>query len=210
MRGSAKVMQEVREADPGFEYICTSCSATRSVHCIQSRVRPPTANMLECASCKNLYHYICVYVRPPGTVVQRRGSEPLVREIRDADLSFSYRCAPCGVAKPKAPRPQAAVPKAAKKCRNTYEKCRTGACCHDCCEHFKNDAGVVAAGALESAVIIRKTAPPVATGTVAPGTGPHAATTIAAAGTGPHATPSATNYARGEEVFYPDANGVQC
>ena len=159
VRGSAKVMQEVREADPGFEYRCTSCSTAKSVHCIQSCKVPPTANMLECASCKNRYHYSCVYLRPPGTAVQQRGSERLVREIRDADPCFSYKCASCEVAKPKAPRPQAAVPKAAKKCGHTYERCRMGSCSHDCCGHFKEDAAVVAAAALESAAIIRKTAP---------------------------------------------------
>ena len=190
VRGSAKVMQEVREADPGFEYRCSSCSTAKSVHCILSCKVPPTANMLECASCKNRYHYSCVNLRPPGTAVQQRGSERLVREIRDADPCFSYECASCEVAKPKASRPQAAVPKAAKKCRHTHEKCRTGSCLHPCCEHFKKDAGVVAAAALESAAIIRKTA------TVAPATGPHA-------------TPSATNYARGQEVLYTDSNGVQ-
>ena len=71
-----------------------------------------------------------------------------------------------------------------------------GSCSHDCCGHFKEGAAVVAAAALEAAAIIRKTAPPVAAGPVAPGTGPHA-------------TPSATNYARGQEVLYTDANGEQ-
>ena len=164
VRGSVKVMQEVREADPGFEYRCTSCSTAKSVHCIQSCKVPPTANMLECASCKNRYHYRCVYLRSPATAVQQRGSERLVREIRDTDPCFLYKCASCEVAKPNAPRPQAPRPKAAKKCGRTYERCRMGSCRHVCCGHFKEGAAVVAAAALKSAVIIRKTAPPVAAG----------------------------------------------
>ena len=83
VRGSAKVMQAIREADPGFEYRCTSCSTAKSVHCIQSCKVPPTANMLECASCKKRYHYSCVYLRSPGTAVQQKGSE-----IRDAEPCF--------------------------------------------------------------------------------------------------------------------------
>ena len=153
VRGSAKVMQAVCEADPDFEYTCKSCSTANSVHCIPSCTRTPSNKMIECSDCKNRYHYRCVYFSPPGAAVkQQRGSEHLVQEIRKLNPSFAYKCASCEApaAKPKvaAPRPKAAVPHAAKeksKCNHGYQKCRMGLCTHSCCEHFRQAAQLEAA-----------------------------------------------------------------
>ena len=194
VRGSAKVMQAVREADPDFEYTCKSCSTANSVHCIPSCTRTPSNKMIECSDCKNRYHYNCVNFSPPGAAVkQQRGSEHLVQEIRKLNPSFAYKCASCeapaakpkvAAPRPKAPRPKAAVPHAAKeksKCKHNYQRCRVGQCVHICCEHFRQAAQLQAATIVREATA-RKTAP---------------------------VAPAPLAYTQGQEVLYIDAHGGQ-
>jgi hypothetical protein len=77
----------------------TPSELDRAVHCIPSCKVPPTPNMVECASCKNRYHYSCVTFKLAREVKPVRGSAKVMQEVREADPGFEYRCSSCSTAK---------------------------------------------------------------------------------------------------------------
>ena len=74
----------------------------RAMHCIPSCKVPLTANMVECASCKNRYHYRCVRFKLARGSKPVKGSAKAMQEVREADHGFEYRCTLCSKAESKA------------------------------------------------------------------------------------------------------------